>query len=303
MLVKGSGKVPNIFYCEKCDYYSVRKSQWNRHINTKKHNASNASKPASKKVRYACPCGKSYVHDTSYYRHIKSCKYKDTDSHLTDDGVESQPIVKLLCEVMSQNKSLQEQINALQNENKETIKAQTTLLQDVIPKLGNISNSTINTNSHNKIINVQMFLSEKCADAMSIQHFAKQLEVTLDDVCKNKKDCITNVVLKNLKPLSLTERPFHCTNPKNKEWYIKDENEGWEQDNGEKLVQNAEDGIHKKWTHEFETHYPKWMDNDQLQEKYVKIAGTTSSELPEKLKLKLLRELACEVHLTQEDMS
>ena len=148
-----------------------------------------------------------------------------------------------------------------------------------------------------------MFLSEKCADAMSIQHFAKQLEVTLDDVCKNKKDCITNVVLKNLKPLSLTERPFHCTNPKNKEWYIKDENEGWEQDNGEKLVQNAEDGIHKKWTHEFETHYPKWMDNDQLQEKYVKIAGTTSSELPEKLKLKLLRELACEVHLTQEDMS
>ena len=45
------------------------------------------------------------------------------------------------------------------------------------------------------------------------------------------------------------------------------------------------------------------MDNDQLQEKYVKIAGTTSSELPEKLKLKLLRELACEVHLTQEDMS
>ena len=110
-------------------------------------------------------------------------------------------------------------------------------------------------------------------------------------------------MLKNLKPLSLTERPFHCTNPKNKEWYIKDENEGWEQDNGEKLVQNAEDGIHKKWTHEFETHYPKWMDNDQLQEKYVKIAGTTSSELPEKLKLKLLRELACEVHLTQEDMS
>lgn len=303
MLVKGFEKVPNNFYCEKCDYYGVRKSQWNRHLKTKKHNASNASKPASKKVRYACQCGKSYVHDTSYYRHVKTCKYINTQSQASMEVEESQPIVKLLCEVMSQNKTLQKQINELQNENKETIKAQTTLLQDVIPKLGSISNSTINTNSHNKIINVQMFLSEKCGDAMSIQHFAKQLEVTLDDVCKNKKDCITNVVLKNLKPLSLTERPFHCTNPKNKEWYIKDENEGWEPDNGEKLVQNAEDGIHKKWTHEFETRYPKWMENDQLQDKYVKIAGTTSSELPEKLKLKLLRELAREVHLTQEDMS
>ena len=301
MLVKGFKKVPNNYYCEKCNYYGERKSQWNRHINTKKHNASNASKNASKKVRYACPCGKSYVHDTSYYRHIKTCQYGVSQTTTINNG--SQHVIKLLCEVMSQNKLLQEQIVALQNENKETIKAQTTLLQDVIPKLGNVTNSTINTNSHNKIINVQMFLSEKCADAMSIQHFAKQLEVTLDDVCKNKKDCITNVVLKNLKPLSLTERPFHCTNPKNKEWYIKDENEGWEQDNGEKIVKNTEDGIHKKWIHEFESQYPKWMDNDQLQEKYVKIAGTTSCELPEKTKLTLIRELAGEVHLTQQDMS
>ena len=91
---------------------------------------------------------------------------------------------------------LQEQMFAMQNEHKATIVTQNTLLQEVLPKLGNIKHSTINTNSHNKIINVQMFLSEKCADAMSIQHFAKQLEVTLDDVCKNKKDCIANLVLK-----------------------------------------------------------------------------------------------------------
>ena len=112
-------------------------------------------------------------------------------------------------------------------------------LQEVVPKLQNVSNKSNNTldlNNNNKIINVQMFLSEKCADAMSIQRFAKQLEVTLDDLCKSKKDCITNVVLKNLQTLSLTERPFHCTNPKNKEWFIKDEKEGWEEDNGEKLI-------------------------------------------------------------------
>ena len=173
-------------------------------------------------------------------------------------------------------------------------------ISSVESKMPSITNSNINSN--NKIINVQLFLSEKCADAMSIQHFAKQLEITLDDVCKNKKECITNVVLKNLKPLSLTERPFHCTNPKNKEWYIKDENDGWEEDTGEKLLRNAEDGIMKKWMSEFESHYPKWMENDQLQEKYVKIAGSTTSELPEKTKLKLLRELAGEVPLTKDDM-
>tara|TARA_Y100001935_G_scaffold182214_2_gene150964 strand:- start:2828 stop:3733 length:906 start_codon:yes stop_codon:yes gene_type:complete len=300
MLVKEFEKVPAKYYCEKCNYYGVRESQWKRHLNTKKHNASNASKTASKKVRYACSCGKSYVHDTSYYRHLKVCKYDALQE--TTDKDPSPPIVKLLCEVMSQNKLLQEQMVSMQNEHKATIKTQTSLLQDVIPKLGNLSNTTINTNSHNKIINVQMFLSEKCADAMSIQHFAKQLEVTLDDVCKNKKDCITNVVLKNLQPLSLTERPFHCTNPKNKEWYIKDEKEGWEEDSGEKLIKNTENGILKKWIGEFESRYPKWMENDQLQEKYVQIAGSTTSELPEKTKLKLLRELASEVKLTEDDM-
>lgn len=302
MLVKEFEKVPPKFYCAKCDYSGVRESQWKRHLKTKKHNASDASKNASKKVRYECACGKRYVHDTSYYRHLKVCKYGVSDEE-SEVEVLSQPIVKLLCDVMSQNKVLQEQMIAMQNEHKATIATQTTLLREVLPKLSNIKHSTINTNSHNKIINVQMFLSEKCADAMSIQHFAKQLEVTLDDVCKKKKDCIANVVLKNLKPLTLTERPFHCANQKNKQWYIKDENAGWEEDSGEKIIKNAEVGIRKKWICEFETRYPEWMENDKLRNKYLQIAGTNVRELPEKMKLKLLKELAEEVLLTNENVS
>jgi len=199
-----------------------------------------------------------------------------------DENISTLDILKTL---MYDNKLLHEKISLLESK----------------PRVNN-TNNTINSNNNNRIINVQMFLSEKCADAMSIQHFAKQLEVTLDDVCRSKKDCITNVVLKSLKPLSLTQRPFHCTNSKSKEWYIKDENEGWEEDSGEKLLQNAEESIRKKWVCEFESRYPEWMENDQLRVKYVEIAGSTTAELPEKTKLKLLRELAGEVPLTKEDM-
>ena len=236
--------------------------------------------------RYKCLCGKSYKFNSGYSRHKNVCTFveeKKEEPQTTYEPV----MVDLLKTLMCENKKLHEQLS----------------VNALVPKTSNtMIHQTNNTNSHNKIINVQLFLSEKCADAMSIQHFAKQLEITLDDVCKNKKDCITNVVLKNLKPLSLTERPFHCTNPNNKEWYIKDENDGWEEDTGEKLIKNTEDGIMKKWMSEFESHYPKWMENDQLQEKYVKIAGSTTSELPEKTKLKLLRELAGEVPLTKDDM-
>ena len=293
MLKKGSKKVPQIFRCEKCNYFGVRESQWKRHLETKKHNATQCYMNATKSVpQYECDCGRIYQHHSSYSRHKKVCKFEKQDEESiidtyktgenNDENISTLDILKTL---MYDNKLLHEKISLLESK----------------PRVNN-TNNTINSNNNNRIINVQMFLSEKCADAMSIQHFAKQLEVTLDDVCKSKKDCITNVVLKSLKPLSLTQRPFHCTNPKSKEWYIKDENEGWEEDSGEKLLQNAEESIRKKWVCEFESRYPEWMENDQLRVKYVEIAGSTTAELPEKTKLKLLRELAGEVPLTKQDM-
>jgi len=279
MLVENSN---NSLYCKKCDYLAKRKGDFKKHLQSKKHNASNAIKNASKKFQISCPCGKMYKHESSYYRHRKQC-------HVQNQNNEPENLMNV------SNMANSDIVNMLNGQN-ELI----ALLKDIVPKLN--EPSTINTNSHNKVLNVQMFLTEKCADAMSIQNFAKQLQVTLDDLYKSKMDCITNVVLKSLRPLSLTERPFHCMNSKNKEWFIKDENEGWEEDNGEKLIKSAERGIQKKWMYEFERQYPKWMDNEQLQDKYVKIVGSTTSELPEKMKLKLLRELAFEVKLTHNDM-
>ena len=165
-----------------------------------------------------------------------------------------------------------------------------------------ISNTTNNTYTNNNVINVQMFLTENCSDAMTIQNFAKHLSVTLDDLCKSKKDCITQVVLKSLMPLSVNERPFHCTNLTKSKWFIKDENTGWEEDNGEKLIKNAEMGIQKKWLNEFENQYPNWMSNDRLKEKYVEIAGSTSCKLPEKIKIKLLKILGTEAMLNRNNI-
>ena len=324
-------KVPCKYNCEKCDYHSNKLSQWKRHLLTGKHKIlTDTSKKGPKVSFFTCDCGRSYIHRQSLYNHRKKCFGPKILTNAYGSLQNASPRFVCVCgkeythrqslckhEKVCKLKQSENDGNCTNNSLKhiqnnaiteDSIQKLILALQEVVPKLGNVSNSvvksnnTINSNNNNKIINVQMFLSEKCADAMSIQHFAKQLEVTLDDVCKSKKDCITNVVLKNLEPLSLTQRPFHCTNPKSKEWYIKDEKQGWEEDSGEKLLLNAEHGIRKKWVREFESRYPEWMENDQLREKYVEIAGSTTLELPEKTKLKLLRELAGEVHLTKEDM-
>lgn len=286
--IKKKGKNSSIkLYCSQCNYHTNRVGDYNKHLKTIKH-ISNNKKCVSQ--TYDCVCGKSYKFQSGYSRHKQKCVY-----HKTEPNVEivqtdkSTSVVTILREMMNENKKLHEQMMTIHNENNTT-------LRTMIPKIGNT------TNSHNKIVNVQMFLQEKCQDAMTIQNFADQLMVSMDDLVKNKKDCITNVVLKNLKPLSLTERPFHCANAKSKEWYIKDETQGWEEDNGEKLIKNTEAGIQRKWLDEFESLYPNWMSNESLQEKYVKIAGSTTYELPEMMKLKILKELGREVPLTKKDI-
>ena len=303
MLHKNLKKTDPKLYCEKCDYLAKRKGDFKKHLESKKHKTNECYTNATQKFSHFCPCGKKYKHHSSFFRHKNKCVYQaeinETSMGTGNMGTGNMGtgnmgtgyVVSMLKDVMNENKKLQEQMLQMQS-------AHTSVLHSIIPKIG----SNNSTNSNNKVINVQMFLNEKCQDAMTIQNFAKQLMVTMDELNKSKKDCITNVVLKNLRPLSITERPFHCANVNMKEWYIKDEKEGWEEDNGEKLIKNAEDGIQKQWLKEFESLYPNWMSNESLQDKYVKIAGSTTCELPEKMKLKLLRELGRNVPLSTKDI-
>ena len=305
MLSKSLKKSHSNFHCKKCDYYANRNSDLQKHFNSKKHNATNTTEITDSDT-IICGCGKEYKHRSSFYRHKKVCKFienKEAESNVEANTLEIQSenleyckptdsigVINMLRQSINDNKKLQEQLIEMQQEHNNT-------LQKIIPKMGNTTNNT-----HNRIINVQMFLHEKCNDAMSIQNFARKLMVTMDDMNGDKSESITNVVLKNLQPLSLTERPFHCTNIKKKEWYVKDEIEGWEEDNGEKVIKNTEVAIQKKWIDEFQNKYPNWDIDEKLKDKFVMIATSTSSELPEKLKIRLIKELGRVIPLTKNEI-
>ena len=280
MVKKTLQNSPKKYHCEKCDYYANRISDFNKHLQTIKHNGKNGNKNSPPNNPYHCGCGKIYKFQSGYCRHKKLCKFVTDDEKTTEDPDKTNTdMMEIMLKVVCENESLHKQI------------------QEMIPKIGN------NNNSNNQVFNIQLFLNEKCADAMTIQNFAKQLFITMDDLSKEKKECITNVVLKSLQPLAITERPFHCTNLKNQEWYIKDEKEGWKENTGEKVIQNAEYGIQQSWCAEFEKQYPDWMDTEALKVQYIAIAGSTTRDLDEKLKLKLLKELGKQVKLTKKEMN
>jgi hypothetical protein len=193
---------------------------------------------------------------------------------------------------------MKQQQDLLIKQQEETNKRFENLILHIKPNhtISNCNNKTINNNNH---VNIMMFLNEKCKDAMTIQDFAESLVVSIEDLEKKKFDCLTNTILKNLKSLSITERPVHCGNIKRKEWYLNDKEKGWELDNGEKLIKKAEFGINRKYQNEFKRHYPNYSTVDNIRDKYMNLIHKTLTDLPENEKSRLLNILAKD--LTLED--
>jgi hypothetical protein len=98
-------------------------------------------------------------------------------------------------------------------------------IAEIIPRIGD----TTNTNCNNTF-NVQLYLNNECKNAMSIQDFIKSIELNMSHLKavteKGYVDSVSNILIKALGALEITNRPLHCTDLKRDIIYIKD-NTDW----------------------------------------------------------------------------
>jgi hypothetical protein len=120
MLVNKSQKSLNVFECKQCNYNTSSKKDFNKHTDTLKHkrvvNASNASGinfPIEGTIYnnniFTCCCGKSYCHDSSYYRHKKKCSIISSKEDLItciNDSTKQQQLIDYLLKENSEFKQL-----------------------------------------------------------------------------------------------------------------------------------------------------------------------------------------------------
>jgi hypothetical protein len=235
---KISQKSALIHYCKFCDYGTSKKSNYDAHLLSDKHqmvtNGYNKGQlsaeiqPNSENEIFICNCGKQYKHRQGLWRHKKSCF--PNEEHILDN--------KKLSEL-----DKDELIITLLKQNAELIKGQQDMMkgqQDMMIKLtenGITNHSHNNTNSHNKAFNLNFFLNETCKNAMNINDFVDSIKLQLTDLMEVGElgyvEGISKIIVKNLNNLDETVRPVHCTDKKRETMYVKDEGQ-WEKDDDNK---------------------------------------------------------------------
>ena len=247
------------FHCEKCNFKCFKKSNWEMHITTRKHQIrtnmnkyeqKNAEKMPTLNKSYSCHCGKFFKHASSLWNHKKKCQITDApifNSISNDNTVtmhNNSDMIQTMMQLIKQNQEFKELIVELSKKDTTT----------------NNNNNIIN-NNHQKF-NLNFFLNDTCKDAMNMSEFIENMNVQFEDIENIGRDGyvtgMTNMILSRIKNLEVTKRPMHCTDLKRETIYIKDNNI-WEKDNDNTKLHNMIQCIaHKNYAI-----LPAWRDKNQ----------------------------------------
>lgn len=221
---------------------------------------------------HVCTCGRSYKHQQSFNRHQRECgSFKEKED-------------------------LRGMINTLIHQNQEMLmenKEMRTMVKDMIPKIGN---TTINK------FNLQVFLNERCKDAINMSEFVSSLELELSDLDDTRRNGyvqgITNIFVRGLRKLEQHQRPIHCSDLKREVLYVKD-NDAWEKEGNEKtLMKRAIGAVSKKQIQmikEWEDANPGWKESERGRQMYIEMIRSVTSSVDNVSDNKIIRTIAREV--------
>ena len=246
------------YSCECCNYITVRKGQYERHLNTPKHmriqqNTQNGSSVINAHI---CDhCGNEYKFRSGLWKHKKHCTYASSLNN-EDPPTDSMPDDHyIIVELLKQNQEFKDLILEERREFQQIIKEMA----------GNMGNNTVNNNNNTNInsnnkFNLNVFLNEKCKNAMTLKDFVKSINISVQDFIETGErgfiDGISNIIVERINEMEIHDRPLHCTDLKRETVYIKDENK-WEKDEDKVKLRKAVKGV----AYKNERMRPVWYDS------------------------------------------
>ena len=231
------------FNCDKCSFSTADRKDWKRHTASKKHRGVIQGEPL---IFHTCGyCGKEYKHASGLCRHKKRC-------------IEGSSVVMAQAQHI---KELHVMLNELVETNRRTVEA-------FKPgECGNVYNTT------NKMT-VNVFLNEKCKEAMDLEAFVDSMVISASDLDYTRENGyvkgISNIFVKHLGFLGPTQRPIHCVDGKRLQFYVKAEGE-WNRDGEDRVNDSIHQVSYKQIQQikEWERAHPNWEKHESGVEQYL----------------------------------
>ena len=263
------------YNCEKCCFYTNNKNDYRRHITTTKHK--NNIGLLKKTQTHNCElCNKTFNDRSGLWRHKKKCNdvtYISTNtipdnrlSDITDENKHIHDITNthmnkdmIILELLKQNTEFQKLMVKETTELRNIISEQNQKMMEMAGNMNNPVNNNTNINSNNKF-NLNVFLNEKCKNAMSLKDFVKSINISIQDFIETGErgfiDGISNIIVERINDMEIHDRPLHCTDLKRETVYIKDEDK-WEKDTDKEKLRKAVKGV----AYKNERMRPIWYDS------------------------------------------
>jgi hypothetical protein len=256
------------YMCVFCTFKCSKKSNWDKHLLTRKHQNNDVSlqKKGKKELKkIECVCGKEYTHRQGLYTHKKTCTIinnpKPTENIIIVQQAPTEDVKNLTTLVM------------------ELMKSNADLQNKMFDVCKNSSINTINSHNNNKTFNLQFFLNEQCKDAMNISEFADTFDLQLEDLESVGElgyvEGMTKIIVDKLNGMDIYKRPMHCSDAKREIIYVKDEDVWTKEDrNNPKLRQAIKNVSFKnmKLVYNWGNANPESLDNEShLNDKYMKL--------------------------------
>ena len=272
------------YFCVNCDYKCCKKFLWEQHLKTIKHKRKQME-TVETKILECNICNKKFINRSGLWKHKKKCEVINNNE-------------KKIIEENNNKDDMKELVFKLINENQELRKT----ITEMLPKIGNNNNN--NTNIKQKF-NINVFLNEKCKDALSMDEFIDKIEVSMKNLLTTKEKGqvygISNIIMENMNKLSLYERPLHCTDKKRETLYVK--NNKWEKDNNKEYINKALKKVESKQLKNLnvwlETH-PNYMNNSLEQEEFAQLMSECGKSI-EDGREKIIKKLCDNVYIEKVD--
>lgn len=277
------------YECQPCKFLTCIKRDYSRHVNTIKHKKLINLDITEQCIQngHICKCGKLYKHTSTLSRHKKKCIYTHDNFICDEVNKECNNNNELIKILINQNNQLQDLLIKQSQEYQKQ-------LVDIIPKINNNNNNTINSNNK---LDINIFLNEKCKDALSIDQFLNKIEISLSNLLlikdKGLIEGITNIFIENMSQLSLYERPLHCTDAKRETVYIKQDE--WKKDINNHIVKDAikqiaiiqSKNINNNWTKA----YPNFMNSSKQKDDYIQLVKQSTDDINSNKTEKIIKKI------------